>query len=90
MTATDPEGAIQVTVEASGAVRDLVLGDEVRGWRPDRLAAEILSVMRAAQREAARRIERITEETVGPESLTGTALAAEYAKLLRPGHDDRC
>jgi DNA-binding protein YbaB len=82
VTATDPEGAIQVTVEASGAVRDLVLGDEIRGWRPDRLAAEILAVMRSAQREAGRRIERIAEETVGSGSLTGKAFAAEYAKLL--------
>jgi DNA-binding protein YbaB len=76
--ATSADGAVEVTVTSSGVISDLRLDDHVRKWPADRISAEVLSVMREAQRTLAARVAEITEETVGRRSQTGQVVLDEY------------
>jgi DNA-binding protein YbaB len=78
VTATDTDGAVRVTVEASGMVTDLRLTDRMRGWPPERVAGQILAVMRAAQAQLAGRVAAEAAQTVGADSPIGRDVVAGY------------
>lgn len=92
MTADGAHGAVAVTVAGSGLVTDLRLDDRVRSWSGDRIAAEILSVMRRAQSQLAGQVAVIAARTVGADSETARAVVASFEQRFpapAPDQPDR-
>ncbi|MEU8165890.1 YbaB/EbfC family nucleoid-associated protein [Micromonospora sp. NPDC049004] len=79
-TAEGADGAVQVTVAASGAMTDLRLDDRVSRWRADEIAAEVLAVMRRAQGRLAPQVADAAAETVGADSETARAVVGSYER----------
>jgi hypothetical protein len=77
-TATDSDGAVQVTVNASGGVTGLRLSDRIRSWPAERTAGRILAVMRAAQAQLAGRVAAVAAQTVGEHSPIGRDVVAGF------------
>ncbi|MEV4823878.1 YbaB/EbfC family nucleoid-associated protein [Micromonospora sp. NPDC049275] len=77
-TAEGADGAVQVTVAASGAMTDLRLDHRVLSWRADEIAAEVLAVMRRAQGRLAPQVAEAAAETVGADSETARAVVGSY------------
>jgi DNA-binding protein YbaB len=80
VTATNADGSVEVTVNGSGTVIDLRLGDLVRKRPAEDIAQEILRVMRRAQAKLAGRVAEIAADTVGADSATGQAVVATFER----------
>jgi hypothetical protein len=77
-TAESRDGAVRVTVESTGVPTEITLGDAVSGWKPERIAAEIMQTMRQAQQRLTRAVEEAAQATIGAESETGRAVLNSY------------
>ncbi|PRY46480.1 YbaB/EbfC family nucleoid-associated protein [Umezawaea tangerina] len=64
-SATSPDGLITVTVNAAGALENLVLRPGVRDMDPERIASAVLAASGQAQRAAAGRVVEIMTEFIG-------------------------
>jgi DNA-binding protein YbaB len=64
-SATSPDGLITVTVNAAGALENLILRPGVREMDPERIAGAVLAAAGQAQRAAAGRVVEIMTEFVG-------------------------
>jgi DNA-binding protein YbaB len=64
-SASSDDGLITVSVNASGALTNLVLRPGVRGLDPEDVAAAILATATKAQRTASGRVVEIVQEFVG-------------------------
>jgi YbaB/EbfC DNA-binding family len=82
--ASDASGAVRVRVAASGVVVGLDLSERVHRWPAERLAGEILVVMRRAQASIASGMRPVLAETIGAESATGRAILAQYEVRFPP------
>jgi len=80
VSATSADGSVEVTVNGSGTVIDLRLGDLVRKRPAEDIAQEILRVMRRAQAKLAGRVAEIAADTVGADSATGQAVVATFER----------
>lgn len=78
------DGAVTVTVASSGALTDLSLIERVKDQPADRIAAQILAVIRSAQAELGRQVAAAVGSTVGANSPTGKAVLASYARQTPP------
>ncbi|MBM7491914.1 DNA-binding protein YbaB [Micromonospora luteifusca] len=89
-TADGADGAVRVTVAASGVLTDLRLDDRVLRWRPAEIAAEVLTVMRRAQGRLAAQVAEAAAETVGSDSETARAVVSSYERRFpEQPEDDR-
>ena len=77
-SASSPDGLITVTVNASGALTDLVLRPQLRGEDPERISGAIMTAVAQAQRAAAGRVVEIMTEFVGDSP------ALEFVKAKMP------
>ncbi|XVS65047.1 YbaB/EbfC family nucleoid-associated protein [Actinosynnema sp. CA-299493] len=77
-SATSPDGLITVTVNASGALTDLVLRPQLRGEDPERISGAIMTAVAQAQRAAAGKVVEIMTEFVGDSP------ALEFVKAKMP------
>ncbi|MFG2169482.1 YbaB/EbfC family nucleoid-associated protein [Micromonospora chersina] len=77
-TAAGADGAVRVTVAASGIVTELWLHDRVRSWPATRIAAEIMATTRRAQARLAGAVADVAAQTVGAGSETARAVVASY------------
>ncbi|ATE52339.1 YbaB/EbfC family nucleoid-associated protein [Actinosynnema pretiosum] len=77
-SATSPDGLITVSVNASGALTDLILRPALRGEDPERIAAAVLKAVAEAQRAAAGQVVEIVSE------LVGDSPALEFVKSRMP------
>ncbi|WP_367132759.1 YbaB/EbfC family nucleoid-associated protein [Saccharothrix sp. HUAS TT1] len=77
-SATSPDGLITVTVNASGALTDLILRPQLRGEDPERISGAIMTAVAQAQRTAAGRVVEIMTEFVGDSP------ALEFVKAKMP------
>ena len=64
VTEQSARGAVRVTVQASGALSDLRMTDEVGRMRPDQIAAEVMACIRKAQARLAERVRDVVAENV--------------------------
>ena len=64
-SATSPDGLITVTVNAAGALENLILRPGVRDMDPERIAGAVLAASTQAQRSAAGRVVEIMNEFIG-------------------------
>lgn len=58
-------GAVQVTLDAQGALTDIALTDKIRNMPPRELAAQVMACVRRAQQQLPSRIRQAMEATVG-------------------------
>src|SRR5215207_8023325 len=58
-TEASADGTVQVTVDSAGIVTDLVLSDRASQLRPAQLAAQVLDVMRRAQRRLTGQVQQV-------------------------------
>ncbi|WP_238011776.1 YbaB/EbfC family nucleoid-associated protein [Dactylosporangium sp. AC04546] len=85
MTAADPNGLCEVTVDVSGALVDLRLGQRIQRVAPDVVARTIMTTMQEAKARLAARSREVIEETM-PGSPTGRAIAERVGeRLSEPG-----
>ena len=79
-TEESADGAVRVTVDASGVVTDLALSDRASQLRPAQLAAQIMDVMRRAQSRLTGQVRQVMDNTVGDDEATVRAVVASYQR----------
>lgn len=77
-SATSPDGLITVSVNAAGALTDLILRPQLRGEDPERISGAIMTAVAQAQRAAAGKVVEIMTEFVGESP------ALEFVKSKMP------
>jgi DNA-binding protein YbaB len=64
-SATSPDGLVTVSVNASGALTNLILRPGLRGEDPERISGAIMTAVAQAQRAAAGQVVQIMTDFVG-------------------------
>ena len=85
-SASNMDGSVEVTVSSAGVLTDLRLGERVRSWPAEQIAAEILTVQREAQRQLVARVTQVAKETVGEQSPTAQAMVEELRTRFGADH----
>ena len=80
VTARDPDGIVEVTVDSTGAVTALNLSERIRKQPAVEVADLILATMRKAQAQLSRRMAEVAAETMGGDSDVTRAVVASYEK----------
>src|SRR5262245_49639836 len=89
VTAADPGGLAEVTVDSTGALLDLKLTERIQRTDPAVVAQAIMGTLRDAKNKVADRSQEIIAETMGTESAAARAIADSVDRQLRvPGDDD--
>ncbi|GAA3353420.1 MULTISPECIES: YbaB/EbfC family nucleoid-associated protein [Saccharopolyspora] len=87
VTAGDPQGLAQVTVDSTGSMVDLRLTDEIKRKSPDVVSRAVLAALAAARNQAADRSQEIVTDTLGADSAAGQEIAQRLGDRLRSGPD---
>lgn len=87
LTASDGNGLVEVTVDASGVLVDLVLGHRIQRVAPEVVARTILDTIRSARGQLVERSREIIEETMGS-GPAARSLAQRVEQRLRIAEDD--
>jgi len=89
VTATDPSGMAEVTIDSTGALVDLRLDQRIQRVAPETVARTIMDTVRTAKVTAAERSQDIIDGTLGPRSAIGGAIAEQVdRRVRRPRRDD--
>jgi DNA-binding protein YbaB len=83
VTAADPNGLAEVTVDSTGSLLDLRLTERIHQTDPAVVARTILATLRDAKIKVADRSQEIIAETVGTESAAARAIAESVDRQLR-------
>ncbi|HEX6343575.1 YbaB/EbfC family nucleoid-associated protein [Umezawaea sp.] len=83
VTAKDPNGLAEVSVDSTGALVDLRLTDRINRVAPDVVARTIMATLGAARNTLADRSKEVIAETVGTESAAARAIASSVDRHLR-------
>ncbi|GAA4429992.1 YbaB/EbfC family nucleoid-associated protein [Actinokineospora soli] len=83
ITASDPNGLAEVTVDSSGAMVDLKLTDRITRVSPSTVAQAVMSTLADARNRLADRSEEIVADTVGADSGVGRAIAENVSGHFR-------
>jgi DNA-binding protein YbaB len=88
VSATDPNGLTEVTVDSTGLLLDLRLTDRIHHTDPAVVAQAIMGAIRDARNTVADRSQEIIAETVGTESAAARAIAESVDRQLRAPADE--
>ena len=94
VTASDPTGLAEVTIDSTGALVELRLTDRIQRVAPEVVAQTIMATLGEARTELADRSQEIIADTVGTDSPAARAIADSVGRQLRggpspaPGPDD--
>ncbi len=88
-TDTSMDGAVRVSVAASGVLTDLQLSGRACEREPDRLAAEILAGIRRAQGRLASRVAEVMAATVGDDMETVRSVVTSYRQRFPEQAEER-
>jgi len=83
VSASDPTGLTEVTVDSTGALVDLRLTDRIQRVAPDVVARTIMATIAEARNKVADRSQEIIAETVGTDSPAAQAIADRVGRQLR-------
>lgn len=83
VTATDPGGLVEVTIDSTGALVDLTLSGRMESTKPDVVSRTIMETLAAAKNQLADRSQEIIADTVGTESPAARAIAESVGNHLR-------
>lgn len=81
VTASDPGGMAEVTVDSTGAVVDLRLTERIQRASPSVVAQTIMATLGQARSQLADRSQEIVADTVGTESPAARAIAESVGRL---------
>lgn len=82
ITAHDPAGMAEVTIDSTGTMVNLKLTDRIGKATPETVAATIMSTLGTARRQLAERSKEILADTVGTESAAGRAIVESVSRNL--------
>jgi DNA-binding protein YbaB len=95
VTAKDPAGLAEVTIDSTGVLVDLRLTDRIQRVTPDAVTKAIMATLGEARSKLAERSQEIIAATVGTDSPVGQAIAQSVTRHQhgdrapeRPGDDD--
>jgi DNA-binding protein YbaB len=83
VTASDPAGMAELTIDSTGSLVDLRLTDRIARATPDEVAQAIMATLREARSKLADRSQEIIADTVGTESPAARAIADSVDRQLR-------
>jgi len=83
ISAADPGGLAEVTVDSTGALVGLRLTDRIQRTAPDVVAQAVMSLVRQARGQAAQRSQEVIADTMGQDSAAGRAIAEQVGQHLR-------
>ncbi|MEV0705886.1 YbaB/EbfC family nucleoid-associated protein [Saccharopolyspora sp. NPDC050389] len=83
VTASDPNGLAEVTIDSTGALVDLQLTSRIQRAAPDAVAQAIMATLGDAKNKLADHSQEIIAETVGTESPAARAIADSVERHLR-------
>jgi DNA-binding protein YbaB len=87
VTESSTEGAVRVTVDASGALTDLAFTDKIRDMAPPEVAAQVMACLRRAQQQLAPLVRQAMQGTVDGEERLVENVVSGYRE--RFGEDLR-
>jgi YbaB/EbfC DNA-binding family len=85
VTASDPTGLTEVTIDSTGALVDLRLTDRIQRVTPAVVTQTIMAMLGDARTKLADRCQEIIADTVGTESPAARAIADSVGRQLRGG-----
>ncbi|MGW3895688.1 YbaB/EbfC family nucleoid-associated protein [Micromonospora profundi] len=88
-SAVGADGAVRVTVAASGAVTDLQLDNRVRRMTGSELAGIIMATIARAQAGLTEQVSIAVHDTVGTDSETGRAVTDTFARRFPKPADEQ-
>ncbi|MBE9376096.1 YbaB/EbfC family nucleoid-associated protein [Saccharopolyspora sp. HNM0983] len=83
VTAADPSGLVEVTIDSTGALVDLTLTSRMQRTKPDVVSRTVMETLAEAKNRLADRSQEIIAETVGTESPAARAIAESVGNHLR-------
>lgn len=83
VTASDPTGLAEVTIDSTGTLVDIKLSDRIHRTDPDVVAGTIMATIGEARNKLADRSQEIIADTVGTESPAARAIADSVGRHLR-------
>jgi DNA-binding protein YbaB len=83
VTASDPTGLAEVTIDSTGALVDLRLTERIQRVAPAVVARTIMDTIGDARNKLAQRSQEIIADTVGTESPAARAIADSVGRHLR-------
>jgi DNA-binding protein YbaB len=83
VSASDPTGLSEVTVDSTGALVDLRLTERIQRMAPDLVARTIMATIAEARNKLADQSQEIIAETVGADSPAAQAIAERVGQQLR-------
>jgi len=83
VSAADSNRLVEVTVDSTGRLVDLRLGERVRNVSPDMLARTIMQTIGVAAEKMGERAHQIITETMGPDSVAGREIAKRVVQQLQ-------
>ena len=85
ISASDPRGLAEVTIDSTGNLVDLRLTDRIQGAAPSVVAQTIMATLGEAKSRLADRSQEIIADTIGTESPAARAIADSVERQLRGG-----
>ncbi|MEU5849258.1 YbaB/EbfC family nucleoid-associated protein [Saccharopolyspora shandongensis] len=85
VTASDPNGLAEVTIDSTGALVGLQLTSRIQRMAPDAVAQAIMATLGDAKNKLADQSQAIIADTVGTESPAARAIADSVERHLRTG-----
>ncbi len=85
VSASDPQGLAEVTVDSTGSLVDLRLTDEIKRKAPAVVAQAVMTALGSARNQAADRSQEIVTDTLGADSAAGREIAQRLGDRLRSG-----
>ncbi|QIZ35899.1 YbaB/EbfC family nucleoid-associated protein [Saccharopolyspora sp. ASAGF58] len=85
VTASDPNGLTEVTIDSTGALVDLRLTERMQRTSPEVVARTIMATLGEAKNKLADRSQEIIADTVGTQSPAARAIADSVGQHLRSG-----
>lgn len=89
VTASDPNGLSEVSVDSTGSMVGLRLTDRIGRVPPDVVAQTIMATLGEARNKLADQSKEVIAETVGTESAAARAISESVDRHLRGDHTDQ-
>lgn len=87
VTAADPSGLVEVTIDSTGALVGLELTSRMESTKPDVVSQTIMRTLAEAKNKLADRSQEIIAETVGTATPAARAIAESVENRLRSEPD---
>ncbi|MER7012833.1 YbaB/EbfC family nucleoid-associated protein [Saccharopolyspora sp. NPDC000359] len=88
VTATDPKGLVELTIDSTGALVDIKLTSKMERTAPDVVSRTIMETLAQAKNQLADRSQEIIADTVGTESAAARAISESVGNHLRTSPEE--